>query len=42
MSEEIYLMLKLIYILTPNTTDTQINYYYVARIEDAGAYTNHS
>ena len=25
---------------TPNTTDTQINYYYVARIEDAGAYTN--
>ena len=26
--------------LTPNTTDTQINYYYLARIEDAGAYTN--
>ena len=25
--------------LTPNTTDTQINYYYVARIEDAGKYT---
>ena len=26
--------------LTPNTTDTQINYYYLGRIEDAGAYTN--
>ena len=26
--------------LTPNVTDTQINYFYVARIEDAGAYTN--
>jgi hypothetical protein len=26
--------------LTPNTTDTQINYYYVARIQDAGKYTN--
>lgn len=26
--------------LTPGTTDTQINYYYVARIEDVGAYTN--
>ena len=25
--------------LTPNTTDTQINYFYLARIEDAGAYT---
>jgi hypothetical protein len=25
---------------TPGVTDTQINYYYVARIEDAGAYTN--
>tara|TARA_E500000178_G_scaffold204799_1_gene202417 strand:- start:37 stop:702 length:666 start_codon:yes stop_codon:yes gene_type:complete len=25
---------------TPNTTDTQINYYYVGRIEDAGNYTN--
>ena len=25
--------------LTPNVTDTQINYFYVARIEDAGAYT---
>ena len=24
---------------TPNTTGTQINYYYVARIEDAGKYT---
>ena len=26
--------------LTPDTTDTQINYFYVARIQDAGAYTN--
>ena len=26
--------------LTPETTDTQINYYYLGRIEDAGAYTN--
>ena len=26
--------------LTPDTTDTQINYYYVARIEDVGDYTN--
>lgn len=26
--------------LTPETTDTQINYYYMARIEDAGSYTN--
>jgi hypothetical protein len=26
--------------LTPNTTDTQINYYYLGRIEDAGSYTN--
>lgn len=26
--------------LTPSTTDTQINYYYLGRIEDAGAYTN--
>ena len=26
--------------LTPDTTNTQINYFYVARIEDAGAYTN--
>ena len=26
--------------LTPNTTDTQLNYYYLGRIEDAGAYTN--
>ena len=26
--------------LSPNTTDTQINYYYFGRIEDAGAYTN--
>ena len=26
--------------LTPNTTDTQINYYYLGRIEDAGAYSN--
>jgi len=26
--------------LTPNTTDTQINYYYLGRIEDAGDYTN--
>ena len=25
---------------TPNTTDTQINYNYIGRIEDAGAYTN--
>ena len=25
---------------TPNTTDTQINYFYVGRIEDVGAYTN--
>ena len=25
--------------LTPDTTDTQINYFYVARIEDAGPYT---
>ena len=25
--------------LTPNVTDTQINYFYLARIEDAGAYT---
>ena len=25
---------------TPNTTGTQINYYYVGRIEDAGVYTN--
>jgi hypothetical protein len=25
---------------TPGVTDTQINYYYVARIEDVGAYTN--
>lgn len=25
---------------TPDTTDTQINYYYVGRIEDVGAYTN--
>lgn len=25
---------------TPDTTDTQINYYYVARIEDVGDYTN--
>ena len=25
--------------LTPDTTNTQINYFYVARIEDAGAYT---
>jgi hypothetical protein len=26
--------------LTPNTTGTQLNYYYVGRIEDVGAYTN--
>jgi hypothetical protein len=26
--------------LTPNVTDTQINYWYVGRIEDAGKYTN--
>jgi hypothetical protein len=26
--------------LTPETTDTQINYYYLGRIEDAGAYTD--
>tara|TARA_R100001509_G_scaffold1855_1_gene1588 strand:- start:14299 stop:14970 length:672 start_codon:yes stop_codon:yes gene_type:complete len=26
--------------LTPETTGTQINYYYLGRIEDAGAYTN--
>lgn len=26
--------------LTPGTTGTQINYYYLGRIEDAGAYTN--
>ena len=26
--------------LTPNVTDTQINYNYIARIEDAGNYTN--
>jgi len=26
--------------LTPNTTDTQINYWYVQRIEDVGKYTN--
>jgi len=26
--------------LTPGTTDTQINYNYIARIEDAGSYTN--
>jgi len=26
--------------LSPETTDTQINYYYLGRIEDAGAYTN--
>mgnify|MGYP001296930934 CR=1 FL=1 len=26
--------------LTPNVTDTQINYFYVGRIEDVGAYTN--
>lgn len=26
--------------LTPDTTNTQINYYYLGRIEDAGAYTN--
>ena len=26
--------------LTPLTTDTQINYWYVGRIEDVGAYTN--
>ena len=26
--------------LTPETTDTQINYYYLGRIEDAGSYTN--
>ena len=25
---------------TPNETDTQINYFYVGRIEDVGAYTN--
>ena len=25
---------------TPDTTDTQINYFYVARIEDVGGYTN--
>ena len=25
---------------TPNTTDTQINYNYIGRIQDAGAYTN--
>jgi len=25
---------------TPSTTDTQINYFYVGRIEDVGAYTN--
>lgn len=25
---------------TPGTTDTQINYNYIARIEDAGSYTN--
>lgn len=25
---------------TPNTTDTQINYFYVGRIEDVGTYTN--
>ena len=25
---------------TPNTTDTQINFNYIGRIEDAGAYTN--
>ncbi len=25
---------------TPDTTDTQINYFYVGRIEDVGAYTN--
>jgi hypothetical protein len=25
---------------TPDTTNTQINYYYVGRIEDVGAYTN--
>ena len=25
---------------TPNTTDTQINFYYVGRIEDVGNYTN--
>lgn len=25
---------------TPDTTDTQINYYYVGRIEDVGVYTN--
>jgi len=25
---------------TPDTTDTQINYNYIGRIEDAGAYTN--
>ena len=26
--------------LTPNTTGTQLNYYYVGRIEDVGAFTN--
>ena len=26
--------------LTPNTTGTKLNYYYVGRIEDVGAYTN--
>ena len=26
--------------LTPDTTDTQINYWYVQRIEDVGKYTN--
>ena len=26
--------------LTPNVTDDQINYFYVARIEDVGKYTN--
>jgi hypothetical protein len=25
---------------TPNTTDTQINYNYIGRIQDAGTYTN--
>lgn len=25
---------------TPDTTDTQINYYYIARIEDVGSYSN--